>query len=471
MSKNKRPNSWMILLLLALIILYLGCKPTPKEEIVTPKENTANKFESFSLANDESLLDYASMRGNHISKQFTLKNGLVVTIDANIDTPKSNSLPIVHIAKGAFSQGTLRLVHYVLCNNQESVVVFPKAARRPDLDSLLALKETGSLGKYDTEQELDNAISVLYRAIEDLPDKAITEPVDLSFHNGYFGMYFVSDEPSQTIGSLSILEEEYICYYQNYYDAKLFDKFLRTPNPISYLQPFFDKGRIHPILPSTSLATALQTSQDLIDQLGISNEFMYIGNRLAPLYESLNNSAIDECPCAYEFIYTRQLNDIHTSFNNQIQSSQSVDMETYNAPWRYEKIQVFVDDSGVRAFLWTGPYEVLNTTVQNSKLLSFDDIMQRFQQMIGVKLAATDSASVAEIESIDVERIELGLVRVLEKNAKESAFLIPAWTFYGITKKGSDLWYMAEGYGYDGYDSILIINAMDGSIIDPATGY
>ena len=56
-------------------------------------------------------------------------------------------------------------------------------------------------------------------------------------------------------------------------------------------------------------------------------------------------------------------------------------------------------------------------------------------------------------------------MRVKEKNVGDSGVLVPVWDFFG-TQAFDDI-----TIGQDGYQSLLTINAVDGSIIDRDLGY
>lgn len=61
-------------------------------------------------------------------------------------------------------------------------------------------------------------------------------------------------------------------------------------------------------------------------------------------------------------------------------------------------------------------------------------------------------------------------MRVKEQNAEGSGLIIPVWDFFGSYYRSDD----PEGttpQGSDGYESLLTINAIDGSIIDRSSGY
>ena len=60
--------------------------------------------------------------------------------------------------------------------------------------------------------------------------------------------------------------------------------------------------------------------------------------------------------------------------------------------------------------------------------------------------------------TIEIDRIELGLMRVYEQNNLDTGVIVPVWDFYGKINGKSEGTY-------------LTINAVDGSIIDRVGGY
>ncbi len=78
-----------------------------------------------------------------------------------------------------------------------------------------------------------------------------------------------------------------------------------------------------------------------------------------------------------------------------------------------------------------------------------------------------------------IDRVELGMMQVRKKDSVSTLMMIPAWTFFGKTilkyaepqpggyPLNENNEYTSEVPGY----SYLIINAIDGSIVNPVLGY
>ena len=71
----------------------------------------------------------------------------------------------------------------------------------------------------------------------------------------------------------------------------------------------------------------------------------------------------------------------------------------------------------------------------------------------------------------DIDRIELTLQRIQEPNVWDSALLVPAWNFYGVNTRTEVEDYIESNEKTYLHNSMMSINAIDGSIIDQYKGY
>ena len=134
----------------------------------------------------------------------------------------------------------------------------------------------------------------------------------------------------------------------------------------------------------------------------------------------------------------------------------------YAIPWNYETLTAVVDgDGNLISLLWQSALNVTETISENAALLPFSKIQEIFSSQIGRMFMLQSE--------VNVTSVQLGLFRIREKNNLESGLLVPAWYFTGAfqptdaqTNSSSDV---------IRYDPLLIINAIDGSIIDAKNGY
>ena len=127
--------------------------------------------------------------------------------------------------------------------------------------------------------------------------------------------------------------------------------------------------------------------------------------------------------------------------------------------WGYERLDVELTKDGLCHFMWLAPMTVLETINADARLLPFSEICRIFESMVFAKYELSDTLPDHVFE---IDRVELSLQRISEQDSFESGLLIPVWNFY---EKGRLF------YSSDGTESVLTINAVDGSIIDAAKGY
>ena len=95
-------------------------------------------------------------------------------------------------------------------------------------------------------------------------------------------------------------------------------------------------------------------------------------------------------------------------------------------------------------------------------MLPFGEIQGVIEKMIQVTNA--DIAADEQL-SIDATRLRLSLMRINARDTFTRGLLVPVWTLYGVEYYGS------ESEAFDGGWPKLIVNAVDGSIIDMHKGY
>ena len=142
--------------------------------------------------------------------------------------------------------------------------------------------------------------------------------------------------------------------------------------------------------------------------------------------------------------------------------------------WEQEYIMGAVTDEGVRRLTWGCPLKVTEVVAEHAQLLPFSEIEEIAQQQINRKLAYSHQ----ENGSLEVAGVILGLVYMGEQNNAEGGLLAPVWVFLKADRPNDQqqkLWAQlgqtpATPY-YDTLDPLVMINAVDGTIIDPYAGY
>lgn len=239
----------------------------------------------------------------------------------------------------------------------------------------------------------------------------------------------------------------------------------------------------------------------LVEQLGLTDmvfakaEPLYVWGVDTSLYGShfLNKSK------AWSFSYTRKVDDALLNcvpnvlmcsenllyFVNMMYSGNYIDEETQNelytqcdgrqVDWEQESFTIVFDDEGLVELNWHNPCTVENVSNENAFLLPFSEITQIFERSLPEQMLFEIFYKAGIPVKAEITEVKLGYMRFCENGNTEEAQLIPVWDFTGTIDSLNaeelgmeDLW-LEEYFGRN--DSLLTINATDGTIISRGKGY
>ena len=166
--------------------------------------------------------------------------------------------------------------------------------------------------------------------------------------------------------------------------------------------------------------------------------------------------------------------------------------DQYGPTYNYESLLVNVygvagaDGPMITSLQWSNPMETAKVENPSVAVLSLDEALELFQAHMDraytLERLAADALLYGDFEQykgkiksaeIGITAVTLGLVRVRVANSPGAYRMVPAWVFRGTEKLTVDgLESPVESpRTVDGLYSYAVINAVDGSIIDPALGY
>ena len=190
---------------------------------------------------------------------------------------------------------------------------------------------------------------------------------------------------------------------------------------------------------------------------------------------------LEEWPQCYQIQFTRSVAGVPATYREEHYDGIGADgRERYAPAYPQESIEMDIRDSGVNYMYWSTPSELGRTLNENVTLMPFEQVVERFcdQILYSATPAVEETDSVIK-KTLHIDRIELGMVRALQRGSVEEWVMVPAWTFFGRTvlqyagpepggyPLNENNEYVSEMPGY----SYLILNAVDGSVYDPAVGY
>ena len=468
--------------LLMVLSLLSACQPTPEVEPVAQKDSEA-LIERVEVA-EEDVADMAKApESRHITRELaevSQKTGIDITIDADVVLPETDAIPVARVQNGELDMSVLENIWKILGNGSGMLEDFPRSYYEGQARMWMEFRENGVLDKYSSFEEMD-------AAIEELLAEAATKPAE---------PVFSPESPMETVVE-SVTEDgtpiKYIPIFYGWSDQEtVYEMQLSTLGPISFLRnidesyiwneyhfanpldiylPAIERGEFRVQLPERSIEDAQAYAEQLLADIGIT-DFACVVARIAPLIPDFFDEQQDVCPCAYELLFTRQVAGVNVTFND-VAASGGIsyrDTPDYTPTWYYEYIQLLVDDAGVFAMEFSQPHEVTEIVTERAEILPLEEAVASFERMIGYQYAAYEAGEEEPCDDayLCIDEIRLGLTRIAEKNTQEQGYLVPSWTFFGHYKL-SDFW--PDGEGHHGTEAILIVNALDGSIIDPDRGF
>ncbi len=478
-----------ITLLMALSLL-LACQPTPEVEPVAQKDSEA-LIERVEVA-EEDVADMAKApESRHITRELTevsQRTGIDITIDADVVLPETDAIPVARVQNGELDMSVLENIWKILGNGSGMLEDFPRSYYEGQASMWMEYREAGNLDKYSSFEEMDAAISELLAEAAARPAEPVffpESPMDVmrtgeKLHDtnmylcsiGSVNFYGLSDQG--TVSDVQLSTDglsRYLCDIEMEYER---NDYHISVNPLDIYLPAIEQGEFKIQLPERSIEDAQAYAEQLLADIGIT-DFACVVARIAPLIPRFFNEQQDVCPCAYELLFTRQVAGVNVTYND-VQSSggelrdRPADSPDYTPIWDYEYIQLLVDDAGVFALEFRQPYEVTEIVTESAEILPLEEAVASFERMIGYQYAAYETGEEEPCDDayLCIDEIRLGLTRIAEKNAQEQGYLVPSWTFFGHYKL-IDFW--PDGEGHHGTEAILIVNALDGSIIDPDRGF
>lgn len=215
---------------------------------------------------------------------------------------------------------------------------------------------------------------------------------------------------------------------------------------------------------------------DTVSLMTTAQNYGFINNTLPEEQEQFKNNMAQELEAAdeyYSFRLLRQLGNV-TAESYYGSSASATGGESFGRQWAYEFFEILVDDEGILSIEWVGPLNVEKIETENANLMPFSEIGEIFTRMMTIQNEPLAKTEWMNVLKYDVVTAKLCLWRIIDKNSFTEGILVPVWCFYvNIYDETTDEETGEEQKNFRGPIDVpdLIINAVDGSIIDPMSGY
>lgn len=492
---KKMISAFMILIMLSSLA---ACQPTPDEAIVVQKDVERMVEQAGSSENGAPMNALAIPAGEYSFACSGLDGRLSITVRATVQHPDTAAMPIIRVKKAGFSQAAVTgIFNYLFPHEKPYDLSGNTRTKEVVATEILHMKNRLADGSYASDlgfgeeeyREMIAALEAEYRlapetAPETLRSDGTMRLTEIQNAGRHYSLNVCSD-PSATNTSKTLRV--------NSADASSQEAMMSSfGSHLSYhdgAAPEYTTlgiqrtdGTNTPAALSISFSEALKLCDDLFAAAGLSDDFCYgsaflVDDRGIGQYSgSGKEMGAPAKNYAYKIYYTRAVGGIPTFVNMDWAKT---DVE-YAIPWSYECICFTIDNSGIRHVRWDNPIAIAETIQDNASLKPFDEIVEIFETMVKVQYEAETDLWTGGSGTMDIaiDAIQLCLVRIREQDGGAAGLLVPAWVFYGnneLTSKDGrvsyDLDHGSAGSWHEEPYPVLIINAIDGSLIDLARGY
>ncbi len=506
-----------LVIIVTLLLLLTACQPTPEVDAVRQKNQgdmidmaktaPVGVFETKEAVHVQVETQAPDFRAlydipEHLTRELTGAEGrLVVHIDADVKVP-TKAMPIVRVHPVDFSQEFVSQLWDKLIGDTEMYIESNERTKEvieKQMEYYLSIAD----GEYDNGMETpEEALEELKR----LQEEYLTAPE--------------GKPPERADGTLQQLEvtSEQGAHWASYtgleaYDPKTYKSFRvrnncdndtliqgkgeglpvtrgaglyynssgNTPHPYDPREryPRIWVNRDDPLpegvdnFLKTTPGEAWERAESILKEMGLSDSFQVAAVRLMPDVDwevsSLGRTITKGIKgYAYQTHFSRMVRGVPCNSTQRF-SIYLFSFKDLTAPsWQPEQMELWFDDGPDYSFSWASPQATDEVLVEDSTLLPFDSILDIVEKRLPLLLDdyARDKRLGEEGLSVDINRVALGLWRIREKDSVETGLLVPAWCFY------LDMDIHTEDYdGGRRPEDLLIINAVDGTLIDPWNGY
>ena len=494
-----------ILLVFIFLFLLCACQPTPTESIVVGKDQSKMLEQAMQpIPSDQQAMTIRERLGVPEHLKYSYKKGnLTIDADAKVLVPDAE-LPILRVFPSDFDQATVTSLWNTLIGDMPMTAINyarTKADISESIEWLMNEIDSGDVSKYGfaSEEEAKQALKSLQKQYKEAPDLAMGDPVDGTLQRGV-----ALDDDGREVAFNTYLNAEskeagYRFTVSNNWSnkeaiiTKVYDEFgkeigtgtrtvsrdanftfIKSNEPQASCYIWGDELRFSDSNPEQMNGSVTITPQqartfveDFLAASGFSDTFT--AQRIFLITDS------DATQYAYRVVCMRTVNGASVLMSGNTHETEFTVTpdgdEEYAEYWDYEQFLLDVNDGGVYCIQFQSPLSCIDFVTKQTNLLPFAEIEKIMKKMLPIKYE-TEAINYGD-DSMElryekhINRVELGLWRVREQNSIERGLLIPVWAFYANTSECDQ----TTGYTYDTYLPILLVNAIDGSIIDPEKGY
>ncbi len=444
-------------------LLLTGCAENPTEDIVVNKNE--GKLEQ--AIQGENKKDSDASVPEKYTDQFQADGGKIeVSVDASVTGLEGNK-PVVRVKPHVITEEEAKQWADVLFEGATAYEPGEKSKTEIE-DRILQLKERISdqdklLEDYGSQEEADRIKKELEEEIKEYEEQYASAsdtdekiPCTWEFHPyGYYddlpmptsgdANYEGLDKTSQLIAQATVNGHQAMVEVDN-----------REENDYRLNTQWFlyedEQEWIKEETGTLSKEEAVKQADEIKNQLGMEN-WKYADYKASEA-ENIQNVMVTYTP-SYENI---------TAFQGPLIDLKSENL--YAANYYYSSLSIGFENGVLTSVELISPMDVVQIENQNVETMDFEEIYQTFKKQAQAQFTESafldlDATETGKIQ-IEISEITEGLFRIKEKSNTEDFLMVPAWSFSGTLRVDGEDW---------GKQQFLMINGIDGSVINTSLGY
>ncbi len=491
-------QSIAFLLALTLTLSVCGCAKTPENNIIAQKNND-RLIEAATQTGDENRQTLEETKGNapqNYTYSFTTEDGkVVISADAQVTLPETDTIPMYNLSSSGFTQEQATAIYDYLFNGEETWIMtgedYSQEMADQDLIEARAAIASAQANPDLTEEDRERIVSDHQSIIDSIEETYDSLPAVAQAQKKPNDSTYLTQE-IQTINGVE--EYQALEAHTDAGDMLLISNFSKTSDGTSQIYYRSSTGERYGLrdgIPVSAEEADAQCVCDLsydeaksladgvLEAAGVETSLVQTSLlKGCDVTETDGGAEIqyayDEDYSAYCFYYARIVDDTPVA----VTTNQYIYHGDTNPIWLYESIEVAVDSSGICQIDWSYPVEVNEVIANDVEILPFEEAAAIFEQMTPLvyqgNVAEHEEETALECSyHIDVNRVELNLMRIRDSGGERTGLYVPAWVFYGT----ETLDYHYTDVSQDFHDTeatpwiILAVNAVDGTVIDVTAGY
>ncbi len=372
----------------------------------------------------------------HVEGEFSSESGIsTVKVNAEVFVPEASGADMIRVSPRIFTQ--------------------------KEIDTMVNRYEGSLPWTYATDSQGDKKAGQAYEGGGPEPDNRDSDSEQVKSYGLWINAGEYTGDPDVPE------EEEYRSLFVDY-DLNSSTGALADSPEMGFSQGFYgfglaDTNEIAPLTDgraegcSISPEEAIAFAEEEVEALAPEYRLFECGQ--LPVYKMLGN------PRYYILRFTRQIDGIPVNGTYHTQAGNA-----YAFVSGTSEIHVVVRDSGVFALNYSNPEDPGEVTAENVKLLPFSEIWDIFSRVGLLSIQSLEAEQDVQVNRITITEIRFGYMKVWQPDG--SYLYTPVWDFYGTRfLAGTGAYAHAADTGESFKDSLLTLNAMDGTVIDRDLGY